>query len=117
SEVVHGSCQRAAHLSYRPCGEMGPVINALAARPGTPRLPNHGEISAGCGLASVYSLAALTKAIGGAAADAAARLGTPLPALRALAALFDSTKSPTRGPIPAPNPAPLNPPPIPPPPS
>ena len=61
-----------------------------------------------------YSLAALTKAIGAASiapldvADAPARLGARLPRLRARAALFDSTKSATRGTISARNRYPLN---------
>src|SRR5262245_65906554 len=65
-------------------------------------------------LQAPYSLAALTKAIGAASiapldvADAPARLGARLPRLRARAALFESTKSATRGTISARNRDPLN---------
>src|SRR5262249_13195845 len=68
----------------------------------------------GDGVPAPYSLAALTRAIGGAstapvgAAGALARLGARLATLGARAALFESTKSETRGTISARKRDPLN---------
>src|SRR6516162_4372464 len=95
---------------------MNRKINHLVAAAGTPQLTNHAKTSAGCGLAGgrAYSLAALTKAIRGASAaplgvaGAPARLAVRLSAPRARAALFDRTKSETRGTISARNREPLN---------
>jgi hypothetical protein len=113
-----------------PVDKIRRVINGLVAGLGTPRLTNHvktlvgralmgvpGELGAGRSIGRLqvpYSLAALTKAIRGATtaplgvADASARLGVRLPTPRARAALFESTKSATRGTISARNRDPLN---------